>query len=127
MVILLCLKPLVEDCMKDNPDERSKIEDICNKLRKLHEPYSKVDNLSWRLQLGISKAVATDKEVKLNDKIRTTRLHLDQQEKLISSLKVCEQLGICVYMHVFSIVISSGIVSQCMIIIKLPNTVYVPV
>ena len=107
------LKPLVEDCMKDNPDERSKIEDICNKLRKLHEPYSKVDSLSWRLQLGISKAVATDKEVKLNDKIRTTRLHLDQQEKLISSLKVCEQLGTCIYMHVFSVVISSGIVSQC--------------
>ena len=35
--------------MQDDPNERAKMEDIYSKMRKLHEPYSKVNDVSWRL------------------------------------------------------------------------------
>lgn len=84
------LRPLIEACLQDDPNERAKIKDIYSRLRKLHEPYCNVSNISWRLQSGVSTAVSTDKESQLIDILKTTQIHLDQQEKLIASLKVCD-------------------------------------
>jgi len=82
------LKPLVEACMQDDPKERAKMEEINNKMRSLYEPYSRVNKISWRLESGISHAVTSDKITKLHNEIKITQHHLDQQDKLVTLLKV---------------------------------------